>query len=276
MNKKILFVFDHKYEHLWRDGLWAALNIIKHEYDVTFYNLQNATSLIDIQSYDMILAWGGFGSPADHFSQKIKDRFPDKKIALCLGGYAPPSVPPNYYDIIFYETEWSKDWVLEHTTAPGVFLKLIHAFGVNTDIYTPWKEAPIIWDYMSVGSFSYWKRHHLILSKPGAKMVVGEIQKENWQESFDIISDLLLAGVGISDMVYPTKLRNLYNCAGTIYIPASEVGGGERAVLEARACGKNVEIEEDNPKLKELLNSPVWDQHYYAAQLKKGIELCLS
>ena len=115
-----------------------------------------------------------------------------------------------------------------------------------------------------------------MIAKNGTKLVVGEIQKDNWQESFDIISDLLLAGVGISDMLYPTKLRNIYNCSETVYVPADINGGGERCVLEARACGRPVDVEEDNLKLKELVDGPIFDQHYYAKELKKGIESCLS
>ncbi len=43
--------------------------------------------------------------------------------------------------------------------------------------------------------------------------------------------------------------------------------GGERVVLEARQLGVDVKIEGDNPKLKELLSSPVYDHSYYAEQL---------
>ena len=72
-------------------------------------------------------------------------------------------------------------------------------------------------------------------------------------------------------MVEPKKLMCLYNLASTVYIPADVMGGGERAVLEARACGRHVEVSEDNPKLQELLTCPIWDHHYYAYQLEKGI-----
>ena len=63
--------------------------------------------------------------------------------------------------------------------------------------------------------------------------------------------------------------------AETIYIPASTIGGGERAVLEARACERNVEVEPDNPKLQELLTCTVYEEKYYASQLKRGIKKCL-
>lgn len=224
---------------------------------------------------DFILGWGAFGGPVDKYisTEPVSldwDGPEPPKTGLCVAGNASAIPTSNMYDVIFYETDWVKDNYLYPVQG-----KKVHAFGVNTDIYNPWKEAPMIWDFLSVGAFAYWKRQHMILAKNGTKMVVGEIQHENWQESFDIISDLLLGGVGISDMVYPTKLRNLYNCAGVIYIPADVMGGGERAVLEARACSRPVEVENDNPKLQELLHCPVFDHHYYADQLKKGILGCL-
>lgn len=267
---RLLFVYNHKYENIWRDGLWAALNILKEDYDIKFHNLHNASPLGLTGDYDFVLGWGAFNSPVDIFLRRYAETWPESKTkyGLCVGGVAYPNNYIGFYNILFYETEWYRPQISNHP-------RIMHAFGINTKIYTPWPEAPIIWDWLSVGAFAYWKRHERIIAKPGSKLVVGEIQKDNWSESFDIISDLLLAGVGISDMMYPTKLRNIYNCAGTVYIPADVTGGGERAVLEARACGRPVEIEDDNPKLRELLNSPVWDENYYASQLRKGVEMCL-
>lgn len=56
-------------------------------------------------------------------------------------------------------------------------------------------------------------------------------------------------------------------------MPDDVLGGGERAILEARSLGVEVEIESDNPKLAELLDSPIYDHLYYAAQLRFGLEL---
>lgn len=265
MKPKVLFIYDHKYPHLWRDGLWAAIELLKEDFTIVKLNLQHKESQPDpLSAFDFILGWGAFNSPVEQALRELKTQFPFKKIGLCIAGNAFPPENMDLYDVLFYETEWYRPHLNGHHRA-------IHAFGVNTDIYNPWLEAPIIWDYLSVGAFAYWKRHENIISKNGTKMVIGEIQKENWSESFDIISNLLLASVGVSDMVYPTKLRNLYNCAGTILISADINGGGERSLLEARACGKKVEIMPDNPKLQSLLDGPVWDHHYYKNQLARGI-----
>jgi hypothetical protein len=63
-----------------------------------------------------------------------------------------------------------------------------------------------------------------------------------------------------------------------VYLPSVEIGGGERAALEALACGAAVMVEPDNAKLVGLLQaqsrpgSKRWDQFYYANQLAQGVE----
>ena len=125
-----------------------------------------------------------------------------------------------------------------------------------------------------MGAFANWKRQNKLKEKGGYRLAIGEIQKENLNESMSIIADLLSDGIAVSDMVEPEKLNLIYNASARIFIPADTNGGGERAVLEARACERPVEVEFDNPKLYELTKSPIWDQFYYFDQLKKGIHSC--
>lgn len=218
---------------------------------------------------DFILGWGAFNSRADLFIQQIKEQ-PDTKckLGLCIAGNAFPPKKMDIYDVLFYETEWYLPQIVKH---PNVY----HAFGVNTTIFQPIEDAVPVWDWLSVGSFSLWKRHELIALKGGNKFVIGEIQKDNPEESYAIAFYLLSRGVGVSDMVDAQTLNRLYNSVENVYIPANLMGGGERAVLEARACHRPVEVRSDNPKLLELLGTPIWDQHYYFNQLKTGIESTL-
>jgi len=281
--KRLLFIYDIEDEDLWKDGLAAAVTLLSKDFEVNKLNLsvRKFSRYYADQSHDFVLGWGAFGSSVDIYIQNrvagTKDLiekkqvhwFEKEKYGLCVGGYAPPTRPQTY-DVIFYETEWSKQWF----TKTHYHTLMIHAFGTNTDIFKPMK-APLLWDYMTVGAFALWKRQHLLTGKSGSKLAVGQIQKNNLQESVDIFGNLLLSGVAISDSVPPEKLAKLYACSKTIYIPADLMGGGERAVLEARACGRKVEVEFDNPKLRELLTGPLYDQHYYAKQLKKGIDTCL-
>lgn len=264
---KILFVYHHVYPKLWKDGLWRALQELEN---VTFHNLHERYDLFgdDISNYDFVLGWGAWGSPADEW---IKNNVQGKykaKTGLCIGGNSQPPVREEAYDVLFYETDWYEDKIDHHPN-------IVHAFGVNTDIYKPLEDCKI-WDVVSVGAFAAWKRQHLLLEKEGVKLVIGEIQKDNPRESLAILSELLINNVMVSDMVKPETLALIYNAARTVYIPADLNGGGERAVLEARACGVDVEVEDDNPKLKELLSSPVYDHKYYADQLKKGINSCFN
>ena len=253
---KIAFVYHHKYPNLWRDGLWAALKVLEDVWEIEYVNLYEGT---EIPECDFVLGWGAFGSPSDLALRDI----PTKK-GLCIAGNA---IPPNdtaiNYDILFHETNWYSPVISFHP-------RIKKAFGINTDIYHQ-QELPKIIDVLSVGSFSSWKRQELMTLEDGVRLVVGEIQIDNFQESLTIIGNLVSNGVGIMDMVPPESLGILYNMSKMVYIPANIIGGGERAVWEARACGVDVKVENDNPKLKELLYSEVLDHFAYAQSLREGI-----
>jgi len=260
---KILFVYYHKHPEYWKDGLWWSINELSKKEDVTWINLAYEYNGVNLENFDFILGWGAFGSPADLFLQGMIG----KKKGLCLGGNATPvPVYANYYDIIFYETNWIKNNYLKN-----IHTNLVKAFGVNTKIFFNQNQYPFIWDYLSVGSFSYWKRHDRLKDKIGTRLVVGEVQKDNLSESIDIISDLITNDIAVSGMVTPEKLNLIYNLSETVYIPADINGGGERAVLEAMSCGCNIEIEEDNPKLKELLEGPLLTEKDYFNSLYTAI-----
>lgn len=259
---KILFVYYHKNPEYWKDGLWWSINELSKKEKVTWINLAYEYDGVDIKEFDFILGWGAFGSPTDLFMRGMIG----KKKGLCLGGNATPvPISANNYDVIFYETDWIKNNYLK-----DVKTKLVKAFGVNTDIYSYLDDMPKIWDYLSVGSFSYWKHHDKIKDKIGTRLCIGEVQKDNLPESMDIISDLVTNDIAVSGMVEPEKLNLIYNLSETVYIPADINGGGERAVLEARACGCKVEIE-DNPKLKELLEGDLPNENDYFNSLYSAI-----
>lgn len=266
--KKILFVYDHKYPDYWLDGLWAALELLGQEYEIEKLNLGDENRDFPNEAdYSLYLAWGSFGSKPDKVVQELNT---SQKKAICIAGNATKPDGANNYDVLFYETMWYRDQINFHEN-------IVQAFGVNTDIYNNETgiPLPIIWDYVGVGSFSKWKRWYKMNAKEGNRLVIGEYQKENEKESSEIALDLVREGVAVSNMVHPFDLANIYHWSRALYIPADVNGGGERAILEARACGLEVEIEDDNDKLKELLTGEVPDHHDYAKQLKKGIESCL-
>lgn len=273
--KKLLFIYDHKYPHLWKDGLWAALKLLENNLDITYMNMSSnkleELNIYDSKKYDIMLGWGAFGSSVDDFIMTLPNHVKDVKVGLCIGGTARTPLKTDNYDVLFYETDYYYPHISYHQNA-------VKAFGINSDIYKPIKNSIKIWDYLTVGAFSTWKRQWKLLDKKGTKMAIGEIQQDNLEESLPLIGTLMNRGVMISDMVEPEVLTKIYNASKTVYIPADIHGGGERAVLEARACGIPVEVENDNPKLWELIrwevNGQVPDQNYYAKQLYKGIMSC--
>ena len=56
------------------------------------------------------------------------------------------------------------------------------------------------------------------------------------------------------------------------YVPCTLHGGGDRCVLEARACGIDVKIENDNEKLKELTECKIFSHIDYAEMIENGIK----
>lgn len=258
---KVLFVYDHEYPHLWKDGLWAALQLLFEDFDVITCNLQ-VEELFNYTDYDFVLGWGGFESRVDRAIREL----PIRK-GLCIGGNAFPPVHADDYDVLFYETDWYAPELAEHRNARK-------AFGINSQIYFN-TESPKIFDVISVGAFADWKRHYLLRGLKGHRLAIGQVQRGNLEESFHIISHLIGDGVMVSDMVEPRQLAKLYNASSLCYIPADLNGGGERAVLEARACRVEVRVENDNPKLKELTTCPIPNEFDYAKALKDGINSVL-
>jgi hypothetical protein len=262
MGKKLLtFVYDNK--NPWMDGLYMAVKKLEQDFEVSWINLAEKEEQIPA---DFTLGWGGLGSKVDEYLEYI----PGKK-GLCIGGNA-INLTRTEYDIMFYET----DWVREALTLEKFGCKLVKAFGINDAIFNKIDIAvPVVWDYIGVGAFASWKRWYKMTAKTGNRLVVGEYQLGNEEESLQIIQTLVKGGVMVSPMVHPFDLANLYHWSRTLFLPADIYGGGERAILEARACGLKIEIEDDNPKLKELLDCKIPTSDDYYKSLKKGILSCL-
>lgn len=246
------------------DGLSAALDLLSDELDIRYVNLQSETS---IGGCDLILGWGAFGGNVDRLINGYN--FPKK--ALLLAGNATPVPEKIDYNLIFYETKWARREYLRFIDEDKT--KLVHAFGVNTDIFGPIGiPTPVVWDYIGVGAFANWKHWEKMTEKRGNRIVIGYYQDDNEDESLSIVRRLVKAGVMVSNQLTPFDLSNYYHFARTCYVPADIYGGGERTVLEARSCGLFVEVDPDNAKLKELVGGPIYDHKYYAEQIMKGIK----
>lgn len=256
---KLLFVYYSKHPVEVKDGLWAALELLKKNFLVSKVNIAGNHR---VTTPDFVLGWGAWMSPVDSFVRKF-----NCPRGLCIAGNAFSPHKSDEYDVLFYETKWYQPVI-------GYHKNIVHAFGVNTDIYYNMELEKDI-DYLGVGAFARWKRWEKMKVKSGVRFIVGEFQGDNISESGEIWEMLEDGGVFCVKMVKQAELNLFYNRAKVVYIPAVTMGGGERAVFEARACECKVEIESDNPKLKELLTCDLWNHHYYYRQLKKGIESCL-
>lgn len=260
MKPTISFVYDLDPTTWWRDGLFMALKVLEEDFTIIRTNLALSTEL---PHADLTLAWGSFNSRVDLAVNKL-----ECQKALCIAGNFYPPKNASKYDCLFYESSWYRPQIDFHP-------HIVKAFGVNTDTFRPVKSERLF-NYIGAGSLALWKRWEKFTTKPGVNIVIGDIQKNNLSESLAIANELLKAGVIVSNQLNPELLAYYMNSARCAYVPASIIGGGERFVWEAKACGLPVEIEPDNPKLQEFVDQPVKDYLHYAKQLKKGIERVLA
>lgn len=262
---KLLFVHEQKDLSWWQDGLARALKELEKEFKVDYFNPHLETP--PKKTYDFVFGIGSFSSVVAEFLKDVEG----KKGLYVAGCSAPIPSWASRFDVIWYENDWVLKNYLDELRRFSLDTQFILCFGVNTEIYRDLNLKREI-DLLGVGALAYWKRWHEFIGRPGVKLIIGEYQKDNEVESNDIATALLRNGIGVMPVVSAQKLAYFYNLTQKVYVPASIIGGGERAVLEARACGCQIEIEPDNPKLEEYLNwTPLPDHKWCAERLKEGI-----
>lgn len=250
-----------KYNY-WYDGFTTAIDMFKNDsiFDITMINFYDNNN-IDLNKYNIILIKWGFGSIMQRYCiEYFKNNDRQCLIGIFVSSIKIPSDEELYfYDIIFYETEWYNNYAKlnRHNN-------IYHAFGIDTSIMKNLfleKE----YDYIFVGSIVDHKRPLKLLNKTGKILVVGDVHDEN------ITNKLKKNNIEIRQFVKYDELAKLYNLSNICYIPSTISGGGERAILEARSCGLDIEIENDNDKLLELTKCNIYDTAYYYKQIKRGI-----
>lgn len=265
---KLLFLYELAPNLHCSDGLHAALEVLREYFDITKKNIKDGVP--EMGGYDFVLGHGAWESQVEKTIRAHRHLIP--KAGLCIGGNINPPYGIMEWDALFCETNWYLPQIANHPNASV-------AFGVNTDIFKNLGDQDgwdgIVFDYLGVGAFAKWKRWDKMTHKKGNRLVVGEIQQFNPIESMSIVGHLIACGVGVIPNVEPEMLAKLYNISKMVYLPATDYGGGERAVWEAKACGANVEIEPDNLKLKELVDSPVLSHYDYAKELLIGVKKVL-
>jgi acetyltransferase-like isoleucine patch superfamily enzyme len=221
-------------------------------------------SVQELNKFDLLLIKSNWDWIPDKFIRQIKNNLSNKIALLISGSSLPPNGYEKMYDLLFYETFWYEKQIKNHP-------RIVHAFGIDTNSMYIDTSAEKVYDTISVGALQPYKRYEKVLTKENGKiLVVGDyaISDKSYIDSLPINENIT-----IKDYVNYKELKDLYNSAKSAHIACIVNGGGERAVLEARACGLKVKIENDNPKLLELQNGPVLSHHYYANQLEYGFSL---
>lgn len=249
----------------WNDGFVDAIHLLNANYSISWINIEvDNISEDTLNEFDFLLVKSNWNWGPDKFLRENFKNLKVKKGIAISGVNIPPLYKDSlYYDVLWYETNWYKKLLVNH---PNIY----HGFGINKNALIAIPNNPI-YDYITLGAFSPIKRMELLLDVKGTVLVIGE--KYESIDSEKIIQQLMNKNnITIKPFVEYSKLSIFFSQAKTLYIPATIFGGGERAILEARHCGLQIKIEKDNPKLKELLTSPIWDSEYYCNQLEKGIK----
>lgn len=255
----------NKYNN-WHDGFTKAIDVLKKIYDITMINFYD-NQQINYNNYDLILIKEGFNSlicQSVYKYFKINEKKCKIGLLISASNLIPNDLTLKFFDILFYETYWFYNYanLKRHSCT-------IHAFGIDTDVMKSFENTEKKYDIIFIGSITKHKRPEKLFNLEGKKIVIGS------NDDNELKNKLIENNIEVINFVPYKELANYYNLSKICYVPCEIHGGGERAVLEARACGINVKIEDDNMKLKELINSPIYDSSYYAQQIEKGIKLFL-
>lgn len=240
---KIAFVWQgisqEKIFNQWNDGLRVAIDLISKEHEVSFHEPWD-----DIVDVDFILYWEApctmNGQNAPHYN---KVRLNPIKKALCFAGGPIKKEWVEGFDLLFLESK------INEGECDALGIKWRHAFGINDKVFK-YKPTEKKWDGMLQGTCASWKRQWLI----------GEALKEKG----------LLCGRGQDSDPYPfnkcreegvtilpeqpaKEVAKLINSSHTVVNPCDYWGGGQRATLEAMACGVPVVCCTDSPKNREYI-----------------------
>lgn len=218
----------------------------------------------------------------DHLWRKDGSSCPVTRSLQIAGSY-PPSAK-RFYDLLYYETHW-----YDRTFLDGFHPRRVHAFGVDVEVMrrrcNDEVNTTTLWDWLFVGAFADhagFKRPERLALKEGRRLAIGKLRANGDAGDGPRVSDaaqpvvayLEAAGVVVQDPVPWDDLARVFASAANLLVPDDWRGGGERAVLEARACGLlTVHVEPDNPKLAELNSGPLYSPLYYATQLEAGLRL---
>jgi len=260
-------------------GFMAAMNMLRdvHGYELLLLNIHDLQGVLpgsdrynkEMRKYDkvdLLFVKSNWEWIPDQFVRSVHLAHITKPKVLLISGVAPlpeDAQVVQFYDGLVYETLWYYHWQRLSSHHANVH----QAFGIDTTIMRRRQEEMATvktWDLLFVGWMAPWKRLELFVArfqllcavaksqgkKRPAAIAIGKLDAT--EDSMSIIQMLQNNGIIVRTEVPYSELARLIQDSKEMYIPSTVQGGGERAVLEAKACGVVVRVEEDNPKLKEL------------------------
>jgi len=220
---------------IWKDGLWAAMQILEKEFDVEY---KEPTA--DIRPDAVVLLWEApctINHPENGIWYKRICDLPNKKALLFAGGPLKQEWMWQF-DHVFVESAINA----EECDVQGV--KHSTAFGINSDIFKP-MEVEKIYDVAVFGTCASWKRQGMIGKAIKNKMVVAGRGQESDPQPF---IDCTESGCKMFNELQPHKLNELLAQSHCIVNGADFWGGGQRVTLEAMSAGIPVICMSDSPK----------------------------
>ena len=283
-------------------GFTSAIRTLEEFYIVTWINVDDWQGLkiedVNVSKfdseYDLLFVKSNWHWTVDTFVRKYM-RNVKTPICLLISGVATPPEPFDhsgdelstnkfdeiqFYNLLFYETEWYRPKIA------GRHRIIQRAFGIDTNIMRDMNVSQKTIDSLFIGWMANYKRPWLFAKhltdapeyrnggyNARSKYNIVAIGKhDGMPEGPEIVEELRRRDITVLNEVSYFELAKWINQAKEVHIPSTELGGGERAILESKACGvPSIRIENDNLKLKELLDGPVLSHITYAGMLHKGI-----
>jgi glycosyltransferase involved in cell wall biosynthesis len=241
---KIAFIwqgFDGRYGQ-WRDGLWAAMQLIEKRHQVRYFDFP----LTDVNDFnpDIVLYWEACCTAAgkDRDNYETVRKLPFKKALLFAGGPIRKEWCTGF-DLFFVESRLNE----EEFSALGIPWK--RAFGVNTQIFKPEKQ-PKVFDGVFQATCASWKRHWLGAEALGSKYAVMGRHQATDPMGFMRVRD---AGGLVLPELSAEAVASVLNASHTVINSSDYWGGGQRATLEAMACGVMPVVMTDSTKNREFV-----------------------
>lgn len=233
----------------WNDGLRAAIRILAKTHEVRLFDFP--LKGMDEFKPDIVLYWEApctiNGKDRDNYRSVLE--LPYKKALLFAGGELRKEWVYQF-DLLFVESQIDED------TCARLGIPSKRAFGVNTEIMKPQKQGKAF-DACFQATCASWKRHWLLAEALHEKAcIVGRFQES------DPIGFIRARehGAVVLPEVSAEGVAALLNASHTMVNCSDFWGGGQRATLEAMACGVQPIVMDDSPKNREYVEESGFGQ----------------